>query len=353
MATLFRKKRAESLLEFIMAFTALLILAVGLTRIWVWFNANYAKLNVDYQNTRLSSGQGSAPGAFNPQPLQLTTDWVFRGQPSGSVGAFTGGTSTSTATTSGGSSGADTICTNATTAAETMHTQADEMRDQADQLDDFVSYVDYDRWWKVWEYALRLLVEQVMDIDIGDIEEGRDDLYTAADEIDVSADAIEDAACGASDGSYTTDDVATLEQELTGLTYRACWMRVYSIRNTSIPREQETYQGAGECVDMIDLWSNPFVGDPRDYYCLAWDNDCRDTVTQQYNTCMTAASGMEDSPISQPYGQAEWQEAISRWQTQMTEISNGITEYQTEANTLETECTAQDPTHAYDPYYSN
>ncbi len=106
-------KQAQSILAFILVFIALLGLSIGMLRIWTWFSANYAQREVIYQTSRLTAGKpnlyrdtsessqytyidiGGADTTINPdqkfQPLNLTEDWVFRGQPSGMVGSFGGG----------------------------------------------------------------------------------------------------------------------------------------------------------------------------------------------------------------------------------------------------------------------
>jgi hypothetical protein len=84
--------RGQSVLEFIMVFIAVLWLAVGIIRIWTWFNVNYANRQVGYENTHVNAGQVTAYNDASPQPvgigsepLDLTEDWVFQGRPSGQV----------------------------------------------------------------------------------------------------------------------------------------------------------------------------------------------------------------------------------------------------------------------------
>lgn len=99
------KKSAQSILDFVLAFIALAVLVVGIARIWVWFNVNYAKRQLEYQQSRIVAGtpetkQGKTSyqqpidiGATELEPtrryypLDLTEEWVFKGQPSGSVTA--------------------------------------------------------------------------------------------------------------------------------------------------------------------------------------------------------------------------------------------------------------------------
>lgn len=73
------RKSAQSMLDFALAFIVIVALSVGIVRIWAWFNANYAKAQVDYQNERKTAGQIEHPGqksAFNP--LKLDENWAFR-----------------------------------------------------------------------------------------------------------------------------------------------------------------------------------------------------------------------------------------------------------------------------------
>jgi cytoskeletal protein RodZ len=84
-------KTGQSTLELVLAFIAVVWLAVGITRIWTWFNVNYANRQVGYEKTRFWAGQdttydsSSQPFDIGSQPLDLTEDWVFRGVPSGKV----------------------------------------------------------------------------------------------------------------------------------------------------------------------------------------------------------------------------------------------------------------------------
>ena len=95
------KIRAEAILDFVLAFIATVILAIGITRIWVWFNVNFASSQVDYQKGRLAAGMapggthsitGTAATSACPscmhQPLDLTEEWVFHRASSGSIGRF-------------------------------------------------------------------------------------------------------------------------------------------------------------------------------------------------------------------------------------------------------------------------
>lgn len=89
---------SQSILEFILALTAIAAFAVGITRIWVWFDANYAGLQVAYQKGRLYAGQpkksydqplniGGSQSCPNCkyEPLDLTEEWVFAGLPTHTI----------------------------------------------------------------------------------------------------------------------------------------------------------------------------------------------------------------------------------------------------------------------------
>ncbi|MFA5286837.1 MAG: hypothetical protein WC394_01015 [Candidatus Omnitrophota bacterium] len=84
---IYKSKRSQAILDFVLIFGILLVFLVGLVRIWVWFNANYAKRNADYQKTRLIAGKAYdlTAGVYIDAPLELTDDWVFKGKPSGTV----------------------------------------------------------------------------------------------------------------------------------------------------------------------------------------------------------------------------------------------------------------------------
>ncbi|MDD5155808.1 MAG: hypothetical protein PHF11_04905, partial [Candidatus Omnitrophica bacterium] len=102
-----KKPRAQGILDFVLTFVAILGLFVGIVRIWVWFHANYARRQVAFQSGRLFAGNvttyegrsspvevGQNPGCPSGdcyKPMDLTTEWVFRGQTGGElVGAFHG-----------------------------------------------------------------------------------------------------------------------------------------------------------------------------------------------------------------------------------------------------------------------
>jgi len=93
-----KSRRSQSILDFAVAFIAIAGLIVGITRIWIWFNANYAKRQAAFQSNRLVAAGPARPYdtqnepvkvGFNP--LDLTDDWVFKGRPSGTIsGALLG-----------------------------------------------------------------------------------------------------------------------------------------------------------------------------------------------------------------------------------------------------------------------
>ncbi|MBL7130233.1 MAG: hypothetical protein ISS45_02305 [Candidatus Omnitrophica bacterium] len=91
------KKSGQSILDFVLAFIALGLLAVGIVRIWIWFNASYASRQVAYQRSRTIAGRptyydldnlkpldiGAVPGCpgCTYEPLNLTEEWVFNPDP--------------------------------------------------------------------------------------------------------------------------------------------------------------------------------------------------------------------------------------------------------------------------------
>jgi len=98
---LINSRRAQSIVDFAVAFIAVAGLIVGIVRVWIWFNANYAKRQASFQTSRLiaagperpyatkkapvSIGSTSACPDCAYKPLDLTEDWVFKGTPSGTV----------------------------------------------------------------------------------------------------------------------------------------------------------------------------------------------------------------------------------------------------------------------------
>lgn len=53
----FLRSKTQVILGFIFAFMATMLLTLGIVRIWVWFNANYAHRELAYQRSRLKAGQ--------------------------------------------------------------------------------------------------------------------------------------------------------------------------------------------------------------------------------------------------------------------------------------------------------
>jgi hypothetical protein len=186
------KKKAQSILDFILAFGALIFLTAGLVRIWVWFNANFAKSVVDYQNTRLAAGNAlanqSAP-LNSYDPLDLTENWVFYGTPSGTVGSSSPGYDEASAVEGGGSNGASDVCNQAHATSNILYNQASDMEDEADEIQDYLDLVD--DW---WEAPLRWILE-AMGMDFDDMEDARDDLRNAANDTRNSANQLVSNAC--------------------------------------------------------------------------------------------------------------------------------------------------------------
>jgi hypothetical protein len=106
-------RRAQVILSYILVFIATLGLVIGVVRIWIWFNANYAHRQVAYQTSRIIAGKPkyytdtssaasytyidisgedtTAQPSLKYRPLNLNEDWVFRGIISGQGGSFGGG----------------------------------------------------------------------------------------------------------------------------------------------------------------------------------------------------------------------------------------------------------------------
>jgi prefoldin subunit 5 len=87
-------RRSQSIFDFAIALIAISGLIVGIVRIWIWFNANYAKRQLAYQTGRLYAAGRPRPSSYTApikiganetcpdcayQPLNLTEEWVFRG----------------------------------------------------------------------------------------------------------------------------------------------------------------------------------------------------------------------------------------------------------------------------------
>lgn len=88
---IYKSKKSQSILDFVLVFGILLIFLVGLVRIWVWFNANYAKRNVDYQVGNILDGNvgrlragkpnDATAGVYRDKTFTLNDDWIFEGKP--------------------------------------------------------------------------------------------------------------------------------------------------------------------------------------------------------------------------------------------------------------------------------
>jgi len=182
-------KRSQALLDFVLVFGILLALMVGLIRIWVWFDANFAKRNVDYQNTRLTAGQAASGGNLNYTDLSLTIDddWVFSGNTSQGVGMPPSAMYTAIDALGGdGNNGASLVCTSARSSATALRTEADNMEGQAEKIRDFTD------WAGSW--ALKWLFE-LMGIDVDGMEDAAEALENNAATIRTQANTIECAGC--------------------------------------------------------------------------------------------------------------------------------------------------------------
>ena len=98
------KNESQAILDFVLAFIAVVLLLLGIVRIWIWFDANYAHRQYAYQRSRLVAATPasqtnkpidlnateSCPTCGNYKPLDLTEEWVFRGVPSGTVSGLAG-----------------------------------------------------------------------------------------------------------------------------------------------------------------------------------------------------------------------------------------------------------------------
>lgn len=193
-----KARTAQSLLDFILVFAALLTLTIGLVRIWVWFNANFAKQAIYYQNTRLEAitptDSSHKKLVFNKEKMRLplTKDWVFKGIPSGTVGssdfAGAGDDATLNPTTEGGSCGNERVCSNARQTAVEMNDNADSMDDQAKKMKDFISVGD--KWYKPL-----YVVFIVMGIDTDAMNQSIKDLKKGARDLRLQAKDMVDKAC--------------------------------------------------------------------------------------------------------------------------------------------------------------
>jgi hypothetical protein len=185
------KIKSQALLDFILVFGILVALMAGLIRIWVWFDANFAKRNVDYQNTRLQAGQAAHGGDINytDETLAIDDNWVFKGESSGSVGTAPEMPFTVISALSGdGNSGSTLVCESAKNAAAALRTEAENMIGQAENIRDFTD------WGDDWYDPLYWLF-QLMNIDIDGMVEAAESLEENAELVKTKAAEIESAGC--------------------------------------------------------------------------------------------------------------------------------------------------------------
>ena len=184
-------KRAQAILDFILVFGILLALMVGLIRIWVWFDANFAKRSVDYQLGRATAGQAEHGGNINytDKSLTINDEWVFNASPSQTVGMPpVAEYSVIDALDGVENNGNELVCGSARTAAASLRTEADNMEKQADKIDDFV-------WWGEYWYRPLFTLFWLMNIDIDGMCDARDALRDNAVLLREKADEIECAGC--------------------------------------------------------------------------------------------------------------------------------------------------------------
>jgi len=188
-----RYNKAQSILDFILAFGAITLLAIGLIRIWIWVDSRYASQSTYFQNSRYSAG---AYGGYqySPSTLALNDDWVFRGQASGTTGSLSGSYGTSSEV---GGEGATTPCERATTSANLLREQADDLRDEADKAQNFLDFLC------CWDCDLMYLcpnrvIAFVLGIDVDDLEDAIGQMEDSADDMDEQAQSIQDSVCGIS-----------------------------------------------------------------------------------------------------------------------------------------------------------
>ena len=127
---IYKSKRSQAILDFVLVFGILLVFLVGLVRIWVWFNANYAKRNVDYQNSRLAAGTAddTTAGTYTDNTFALNDRWVFEGKSSGTVGVLPKALEIPDGPDGGNP---DSACSNARKTAANMRSEANSLNLQA------------------------------------------------------------------------------------------------------------------------------------------------------------------------------------------------------------------------------
>ena len=79
--------KGQVLIEFVLMFVAVALFLLGATRLWIFFNANFANRQPSYQDSRTKAG---TPDKNNydlvwPPPeyeeLELTEEWILKGEP--------------------------------------------------------------------------------------------------------------------------------------------------------------------------------------------------------------------------------------------------------------------------------
>lgn len=204
-----RTKKAQAILDYILTISAVMALAIGLVRVWIYFNANLASSSVAYGTSRAAAGKaddtqsGSAPYAaegYTNKRLDLTEDWIFRGQGSGSVGSNTTGTlGVPNYVSSGGSSGADSVCDSAKQGAETLREQANDMEDEKEDLEDFRDMIDD-------VYDPLYFVAVILGIDADDMSEAIDEMESGITQMRAEATELENEGCGTGDAGSSQYD---------------------------------------------------------------------------------------------------------------------------------------------------
>ena len=195
-------KKAQSLLDFVLIFGILVGVTVGFTRIWFWFDANLAKRNVDYQNTRLSAGTATVDDSrvnslvYEDKQLALNDDWIFKGKTSETINkSLLSPTGVNDPNTNNGS---DTFlsdaCTSAQTTASFLNSQAADLDSQAQKLDDVADLGD--DW-----YDPLYIPFIIMGISTDDMHDSATKLRQGASEIRTEASDLVTNACTVLSGS--------------------------------------------------------------------------------------------------------------------------------------------------------
>ena len=206
-----RTKKAQAILDYILVISAVMALAIGLVRVWIYFNANLASSSVAYGTSRVAAGTANdvhfsaayADAQYTNKHLDLTEDWVFRGTASGGVGSNISGTLGVPSATSGGSSGADAVCSSAQESAATLREQANDMEDEKEDLEDFRDLID--DW-----YDPLYWVALILGIDADDLSEAIDEMEEGITQMRAQADSLEAQACGtASSGQSNYNSIYT------------------------------------------------------------------------------------------------------------------------------------------------